>query len=199
MDQLQRFAHEEFLGFDRPPYLRPVGLNAQQLALLSRGLRYRVVYDHSALDLPGRADLVRALVAAGEEARVVPRLPVKLCIADRSVALLPLTSASSPTAMIVRRCSLLDALVALFEAMWEHAAPLRMDETASVGPEGSPLRLEDAQVLSLLMAGLTDQAIANQLELSVRTVQRRVRAMMELAGVTSRIQLGWYAAKRNWL
>ena len=40
------------------------------------------------------------------------------------------------------------------------------------------------------MAGLTDHAVANALRVSTRTVQRRVRAMMTMAHVDSRLQLG---------
>jgi hypothetical protein len=30
-------------------------------------------------------------------------------------------------------------------------------------------------------------------------VQRRVRRLMELAGVTTRLQLGWHAHERGWV
>ena len=57
----------------------------------------------------------------------------------------------------------------------------------------------DRQILSLLLAGLTDQAVASQLDLSLRTVQRRLRHLQDLAGVQSRMQLGWYAARHDWV
>jgi DNA-binding NarL/FixJ family response regulator len=56
----------------------------------------------------------------------------------------------------------------------------------------------DRQVLTLLLAGLTDRSIASQLGLSMRTVQRRVQAQMEEAGVQTRMQLGWRAARVGW-
>jgi DNA-binding NarL/FixJ family response regulator len=40
----------------------------------------------------------------------------------------------------------------------------------------------DVQLLSLLLAGFTDQAVAKHLETSLRTVQRRVRHLMNVAG-----------------
>ena len=55
-----------------------------------------------------------------------------------------------------------------------------------------------AQVLALLLGGLTDQAVAGQLGLSLRTVQRRISQLMIKAGVATRIQLGWYAARKGW-
>jgi DNA-binding NarL/FixJ family response regulator len=50
-----------------------------------------------------------------------------------------------------------------------------------------------------LLAALTDQAVANQLGLSMRTVQRWVRALMDLVAAESRLQLGFQAARRGWL
>ena len=71
------------------------------------------------------------------------------------------------------------------------------DET--VGPtEPLPTQL-DLRILSLLLVGSTDAAIAKQLGLGLRTVQRRVAHMMELAEVSTRLQLGWQAHGRGWL
>jgi DNA-binding NarL/FixJ family response regulator len=57
----------------------------------------------------------------------------------------------------------------------------------------------DLEILALLLAGLTDASVAKQLDLGLRTVQRRVRRLMELAGVTTRLQLGWHAHERGWV
>lgn len=55
----------------------------------------------------------------------------------------------------------------------------------------------DRKVLTLLLAGHTDAAVAARLGVSLRTVQRRVRHLMNLAGTDSRILLGWYARDRG--
>jgi len=57
----------------------------------------------------------------------------------------------------------------------------------------------DARILGLPLAGLTDQAVANQLNLSMRTVQRRVRALMDLVSADTRLQLGFHAARTGWI
>ncbi|MEV7080925.1 helix-turn-helix transcriptional regulator [Streptomyces sp. NPDC093516] len=57
----------------------------------------------------------------------------------------------------------------------------------------------DSKMLSLLVAGVTDKAIASQMNLSRRNVQRRIRSLMERAGVGTRMQLAWQAARRGWL
>jgi DNA-binding NarL/FixJ family response regulator len=51
----------------------------------------------------------------------------------------------------------------------------------------------------LLLAGYTDAAVARQLELSERTVQRRISALMLALGVGTRIQLGWQIRDHGWL
>ena len=85
-----------------------------------------------------------------------------------------------------------DALAALVTAGLVLDAP---DGTYSAAPVPSPL---DRQILALLLTGLTDQAVAAQLGISLRTVQRRVRRLEDLAGVRTRMQLGWYAARNGW-
>jgi DNA-binding NarL/FixJ family response regulator len=66
----------------------------------------------------------------------------------------------------------------------------------AVPPGANPV--ESQMVAALLLAGLTDQAVASQLDLSLRTLQRRLRHLMDAAGVQSRMQLGWYAARHDW-
>lgn len=148
-------------------------------------------------------------VRAGEVARAVPRLPLRMAVADRSLAVLPLSSAGTPAGprqlktALVRESSLLEALIDLFQHYWEVAAPLRVTEEGQIGGAGpedpaAPVA-EDRHLLSLMVAGMTDEAIAGQLRVSKRTVQRRVQGLMNLAGVATRMQLGWHAARRNWL
>jgi sugar-specific transcriptional regulator TrmB/DNA-binding CsgD family transcriptional regulator len=99
------------------------------------------------------------------------------------------------TAALVRGSSLLEALEALFERYWEISSPLR----AGPGEEGGPLADDDRYLLSLLIAGMADKAIASQLRISQRTVQRRIYQLMERAGATTRMQLAWQVADRGWL
>ncbi|MFF4215620.1 helix-turn-helix transcriptional regulator [Streptomyces sp. VNUA116] len=141
-------------------------------------------------------------------------------IADRAIALLPFTPRTAgtaglrevpePAALVVHRGPLLSTLVNLFEDIWNEALPVRVCADAARRravdslPAGLPAALPagpdalDLEVLSLLMDGLTDASVAKQLGLGLRTVQRRVKRLMELAGVTTRLQLGWHAAAHGW-
>jgi|GEM_PF-5483734 len=56
------------------------------------------------------------------------------------------------------------------------------------------LPADQLELLRLLATGLSDQAIGRRLDLSRRTVQRRVRSLMDTFGVQTRFQLGMRAA-----
>ena len=106
-------------------------------------------------------------------------------------------SIGEPTAAIIGRGQLLDALLALFESHWEAATPVRLHSDAGEEVDG----LDDSErlLLSLLVAGVPDKSIANQLGISRRTVQRMLDRMMALAGVDTRTGLAFQAAKRDWI
>ncbi|MFC7302975.1 helix-turn-helix domain-containing protein [Streptomyces monticola] len=166
-----------------------------------RGVTYRVVVERTVLDLPTGLTELSAALGRDEQVRVVDRVPTKLVIADRQLALVPLTSKTAePAALVVHASGLLESLSGLFEAVWRDALPLRLGEggtvteRAAAAPDGT-----DLEILSLLLAGLTDASVAKQLDLGLRTVQRRVKGLMELAGVSTRLQLGWHAFERGWV
>jgi DNA-binding NarL/FixJ family response regulator len=101
-------------------------------------------------------------------------------------------------ALIVRESGLLDGVLALFESTWEQAAPIVPGDPELSHSAADRLSEVDTRVVSLLGAGLTDHAIGAQLGLSMRSVQRRVRRLMDLIGVDTRFQLGVEEALRGW-
>ncbi|MFC8083610.1 helix-turn-helix domain-containing protein [Streptomyces sp. NPDC057340] len=209
--QIQTGVREEMLWFCKAQYVAmPSGSNTEEFEALARGVRYRVLYEKAFFDDEGAVDNVVAGVRAGEVARAVPQLPLRLAIADRAVAVFPLVaggphgSPEEPTTALVRDSNLLAALVALFERYWEDAVPLDVDDTGELSGTDGPaapdvLAATDRRLLSLLVAGVADKAIASQMQLSRRTVQRRVQGMMERANAATRMQLAWQAARRGWL
>jgi DNA-binding CsgD family transcriptional regulator len=172
--------------------------NVEEFKALARGVRYRVVYETGLLEEPGMMTSLADGIQAGEVARSIPKLPVRLAIADRSVALCPLVnhdSAGEPTAALVRGSNLLSALIALFEIYWERASPLRVGDTSP----GGPLDADERQLLSLLIGGVSDKSIAKQLDVSYRTVQRRLQELMRRVNAHTRMQLAWQISKLGWL
>ncbi|WP_433435585.1 helix-turn-helix transcriptional regulator [Nonomuraea sp. CA-141351] len=197
--QLQQIATEELLVLDRPPYAQdPTQQNAAEMDRLAHGLLIRGIYDASALEIPGKLRLAQESAAAGEQARVSPEVPMKLAIADRKTAILPLStdaSAYADSAVIVHSSTLLDALVTLFEVLWRSALPLPLKPLAA---SPSPADLPDPELFALLAAGLKDEAVARQLGVSLRTVHRRVSELMDRLGARTRFQAGLLAARRGW-
>src|SRR5262249_216427 len=58
----------------------------------------------------------------GERVGVVDRVPTKLVVVDRSMAMVPLTRRSAqPAALIVHASGLLESLMGLFEGVWRQA------------------------------------------------------------------------------
>ncbi|MEU3729596.1 winged helix-turn-helix transcriptional regulator [Streptomyces sp. NPDC033538] len=199
--QLQLGASEEVCALvtDNPVAVTGMENDAEEQAI-GRGVRYRVVVERSVLDQPNGITELTAALGRDEQVRVVDQVPTKLVIADRALALVPLTARSSePAALVVHASGLLELLSGLFESVWRGALPLRLgasgvSEHDPDGPDGT-----DLEILSLLLAGLTDASVAKQLDLGLRTVQRRVKRLMELTGVTTRLQLGWHAYERDWV
>jgi predicted transcriptional regulator len=206
--QLQLGAQERVEAFVRPPVTFVSGAeNTAADRAVERGVRYRAVVDRAMLHTGAlTVEQVRAAQQAGEEVRFDDRVPAKAVIVDRRLALVATGSAGTRdgdeaegSALLIRESALLDVLAALWEARWERATPLVADAAALGSPVGAALGDLDAAVLGLLLLGLTDEVIGKHLGTSLRTVQRRVQGLMVLAGVTTRLQLGWHAARAGWV
>jgi DNA-binding CsgD family transcriptional regulator len=195
---LLRSARSEVLNLIKPP---TIALQPEEQIGPDESVRNRIVYETAAIAHPGMLEALRAGLLPRDEARAHPDLPIKLLVVDRSVALVPLAQHdTTPVGMLVREGALLDALLALFEYVWATAIPLRLFRGSNGGPRpSSDLSERDRELLSLVLAGLSDEAIAMHRRMSVRTVQRQVHALMELAHVRTRAQLAWEAARRGWL
>ncbi|EFF93785.1 regulatory protein [Streptomyces sp. e14] len=199
--QLQLGANEEVCALvtDNPVAVSGSENDAEEQAA-GRGVRYRVVVERAVLHQPHGITELTAALGRDEQVRVVDEVPTKLVVADRSLAMVPLTTHSAePAALVVHASGLLELLSGLFESVWRTGLPLRLGASGVTeqGPDGPDAT--DLEVLSLLLAGLTDASVAKQLDLGLRTVQRRVKRLMELAGVTTRLQLGWHAYERGWV
>jgi DNA-binding NarL/FixJ family response regulator len=204
--QVQQAATDQLRMFVTAPFVAvPPGENTAETAAADRGIRIRVVLERAVLEELDSIDEVVDSLQHGLEIRVVEDLPLKLVLADADLALVPLAvaPAGEPGAVLLQRSGLLAALDALFESVWRRAHPLELsglgdDAVVEDQDEAEAPTALDRQLVNLLLAGLSDQAAATQLGLSLRTVQRRLRHLQDLAGVQTRMQLGWYAARHGW-
>ncbi|MFF2324687.1 MULTISPECIES: helix-turn-helix transcriptional regulator [unclassified Streptomyces] len=172
--------------------------------LMRRGVAIRGVIERDWLDRPGIASTIATYAAQGQFISVVDKLPIKLIIVDRRIALLPLAperEGIDPVALVVHGTGLLTALSSLFETHFGRGWRLLPAGTAPGAGHTPGVELDavDRQIVSLLYVGLTDAAIARQLSMGHRTVQRRLQSLMAEVGAATRFQLGWHAARSGWL
>jgi DNA-binding CsgD family transcriptional regulator len=190
--QLQRSARTEIRVLDKPPYIDPG--NPEEPGLLVTGVRFRTVYDRTALAEDGKLTGMWEAAAAGEDGRIAADVPIKLLIADHQMALAPLRRADDLAgAVVVHPSTLLDALGALFENVWQRALPLAAFHEGR-SRSAMPLPPQQRKLLQLMAGGCTDETTARLLGVSQRTVQRQIRMLMERFGVQTRFQLGLRAA-----
>lgn len=176
--------------------------NVEEDRAAERGVAYHVVLERAVLEQPGVYDNAAEAMGRGEQIRVTEKLPLRMMVADRELALIPLAPAAeeahgSVGALLVHPSGLLDGLLGLFDHCWASAHPIGISPTDAARQDG--LDDLDLQVLNLLLSGLTDHAVASQLGMSIRTVQRRVATLMSASGVHTRIQLGRQAERRGWI
>ncbi|RLK58564.1 helix-turn-helix domain-containing protein [Actinokineospora cianjurensis] len=174
-------AHEEVLIVDAPPYLSGAPQrNAEELAMLARGVRYRCVYHRPALSTPGHFDQVSECVSAGEQARALPSVSMKMQVVDRRTAMVPISfdAAETHSRLLVHPSPALDALVLCFESLWHRATP--------IGPTRGGGAPGEQALRDLLATGMDDRAIARTLGITGRTLSRRVRGLMSGLGADTR-------------
>jgi sugar-specific transcriptional regulator TrmB len=127
--ELEASAEGEILVFTKPPYAVEPADNVAGLQLLERGVEARGVYERSVYDDEAVVAAVRSFIAAGERARVVDELPLKLVVIDERVALFtmedPVAGSADLTVMIVEHPALARLLKLAFEHAWESGEDFR--------------------------------------------------------------------------
>ncbi|QES51903.1 helix-turn-helix transcriptional regulator [Streptomyces venezuelae] len=162
-------------------------------AVLARGVRLKTVYLDSVANDPGSRDHAAHLASLGAETRTVPSLPLRMQIVDRETVVAPLDPQdSSQGAVIIREPGAVAGLVALFDQVWATARPL--GAPAITAPE-EVVDAQEAALLKLLAEGLTDEAAARRLGVSLRTERRMITELSNRLSAGSRFQLGQRAAE----
>lgn len=199
---LQLSAVREILALvTENPVAVPGEENSAEDVAVARGVSYRVVIERDAVAGSTARSAIREALTHQMEVRVVDRVPTKLVVVDGTTAMVPLSlEDEEPAALVVHSASLVAMIVSIFELVWRDAWPLQLDPDQLEVVESEPGPDDvDRQLLALLLTGASDARVAKQLDLGLRTVQRRVRVLMDLAGASTRIQLGWAARDRGWI
>ncbi|MDB4872669.1 MAG: hypothetical protein JWL97_3673 [Gemmatimonadales bacterium] len=159
-------------------------------------VRCRSIYQTNCLEHPITAKVIEMSVEAGEEARVMPEVPMKMKLIDDSAVMLPLTTTGMGGALILRASLIIGEYRRHFEMLWERATPLG----AAEAPSGRPALTDiHEQVLRLLGQGLSDEAIARRVNTSPQTVRRHASTLKDLLDAETRFAAGAAAVRRGWI
>ncbi|MFK0238890.1 helix-turn-helix transcriptional regulator [Streptomyces vinaceus] len=164
---------------------------------LACGIEMRSVYQDSARNDPTTLAYARWLTEQGGQVRTSPLLPPRLLIFDRAVAVVPIDpDLSRLGALCTSAPGIVASLTSLFEQTWDSAIPLGADRPR---PSDTRPTATELELLKLLASGMTDEAAAKRLGVSLRTVRRQMSALMERLHATSRFEAGLKAAQHGWL
>jgi sugar-specific transcriptional regulator TrmB len=135
-----RMVKKDIVGLVKPPYAHQYNqekLHEQDetlFAKLKKGLRVRLVYEKPSADkMEWLCSYISQCVRAGEQARVIEKLPMKVYIFDQRYILLMLanvkTEVSPLTMFVVDHSPLASLGIALFDALWKQAQDYRVLQT----------------------------------------------------------------------
>jgi len=127
--ELQAGIKHEILVFTKPPYATPVQSEVKGVEV-AQTHRARSVYEFSIFDTPRSIEGVRRFIEAGEEARFVDELPLKLVIIDETIVMFgmedPVAGTADLTLVVIEHPALASVLKIAFDAVWDRG--LTFDE-----------------------------------------------------------------------
>lgn len=155
----------------------------------------RCVYDLALLDHPGTADRVAERATAGEAQRIGREPACGSVFVDHVSGIVDWATGNEPgpRGAILRQPAVTRAFGSAAEGYWSLATPM----PAGLGAGAQPLDDRDRTILQLMAAGAADTRIARMLNISQRTVERRVRSLMRQLDAESRFQAGVLAVARG--
>jgi len=154
------------------------------------------IWDSAVLELPDVLPVMAARREGRETQRFLPLVPISVIVVDDRACIVEWTGDGARTGaqgLVGTSAGAVSAGRALFERFWQLATPV------TVIDEPQELDERDATVLRLMAAGVADVSIARQTGISQRTVERRVRYVMERLGAQTRFQAGVQASRRGWI
>ncbi|HET7477827.1 MAG TPA: hypothetical protein VFJ97_17630 [Dermatophilaceae bacterium] len=157
---------------------------------LAAGVHHqRTLFAASVLEDPRARAMVDRWAASGAQQRIAgERLTDFVVLGTEMVITRADWGVGTGRSMVIRDPMLVRTFSCLFDHAWAMALPM----------QGSRQQAPERTLLTLLAAGLKDEAIARHMSSGVRTVRRRVARLMSQLDVETRFQLG-AAAERSGL
>lgn len=176
------------VSLDAGPGLDPAIVEQARLRIAD-GKVQRAIYPMSAYDDPGSRPWIDAWAKAGEVQRIWVDPPTDFAVfGEAAVMAVADWGDARSNYVLIQDAMLVQAFIHLFERIFDQALPV-----PSAGEDVD----SDLELLRLLSTGLKDEAIGRYLGCSLRTVRRRVAALMVRYGVETRFQLGAAAGTRG--
>ncbi len=154
----------------------------------SAGRELRAIFPLSVLTDPQWHAFAQDRARAGEQQRYLAddAIRVEFGVFGRSGVILA-ESGADEDFLLLRPPTIIDAYTTLFDELWRRAEPLMLRDASA----------QDVKLLELLSLGFKDEAIARHMSLGLRTVRRRIAALMEEHGADTRFQLGLAVSRRG--
>lgn len=154
-------------------------------------------YSDTLMGEPALPDVMRWRAAAGEEQRVTPGMRLTCMANDTGLSLVDLQDDNGgPHGLMISDAAFSKAIRDVCRWAWPIGVPWRNGGNGDQAAKGTP---QFQTILQMMAAGASDAAIARQLGVSQRTIERRVRSIMDQLNTTTRFQAGVIAARQNLL
>lgn len=164
------------------------------LAMLARGVDVRVVYPAETARKPAFLQYLSDFANAGAAVRISAKVPHRIVVSDRRTAVVPVhPEHPSRAALVMREPVVVASVCAQFTTLWRTAWPVGV--SVKNGLDVDLIR----DTLTALATWPTDETAARHLGTSVRTLRRRIAAIMELLGASSRFEAGLKAQEGGWI
>lgn len=152
--------------------------------VLRRGGRLRLVLQSDVAEVPEVTEYIAWLGTRKVVPRVLDNVPVRALTIDQSIGMV--FEGSTHRMMYTR--SAVRSLCRFAELLWDRANPAPQSVASLPTPRAE-------LILRLLASGLTDEAVARKIGVSVRTVRNDIASSMSDMSAQSRFQAGVHAAQ----
>jgi len=164
--------------------------------MFARKIRSRTIYASSVRNDPATQEYVSWVNEHGGAVRTALSLPLRMIIADRKVAVLPLDRNDAMLGITVHRNpTVVYALQEMFEFIWNASTPLG----AASAQTTHGLSSEEYTALELLAVGKETTDIAKLMKQPDRTTRYMIAKIMKSLEAKTRFEAGYRAVKKGWL
>jgi len=127
---LERTAKEEVVSFNKPPYaMNLIGkVNKEEFTSIEKGIKYKSIYEIPEARKPDFFRIIKMFADAGEEVKLINKLPLKLLIFDEKTVMFTLEdiilSKPSFTSMVIEHSAIVTTLKEVFYMYWQKGMTL---------------------------------------------------------------------------